>query len=204
MKKIITLIFLLSSVFCYSQSRFSFGLRTGYIVPKHGFINVSSRGGFQAGAFTEIRTTKWFYIQAEILYSISGSTQTIHNSGGGPIVPVYTDVKLYSHARYLDIPVQAKVKIGKVVKPYYMLGLAPSVLLSSYITNDKTKDKWYLENEYHTVSLNLYNTAGVEFSLGKISPFIDVRYVNGITSLSKNMDTTFKGWTISGGVNCKF
>ena len=160
MKKLtIIILFLLSITAGYAQNRFSFGVRAGY-----GYSSLTSYAGasykptVQIGILGELKLLKPFFVQAEVLYSNPGYKE--NDIFGNQININYNSIQ---------IPIQAKIKFGKIVKPYYMLGLAPAVNFSGNGNNA-------------TTTANLVNTLGFEIGLPKIAPFIDFRYTQGLTT----------------------
>jgi hypothetical protein len=184
MKKILILILIILSVQCYGQRKLSFGVRAGY-----GYSNIPLerlKPSFQLGISGEYKVIKALFLQAEVIYTNEGFRETgfiPQNNGNLLIIP-----NLNINFNYIQIPIQAKLKIGTTIKPYYMLGIAPSFFISES-TNNEFVAHLIKENpatNINTINANLYNTLGVELAKWRIRPFIDFRYSQGLVSTSKN------------------
>ncbi len=137
----LSIIFSLISIFSFAQNSdtvkvernehlFSPGVRIGY-----GYSNIitsdqtPSRFTYkpspQFGVSMQVKILKPLYIQTEVLYSYSGNTLIKIDKNGNKS----RDSTYNRHC--VQLPVQLKLKVGKTIRGYYMIGVAPSLLLGS-------------------------------------------------------------------------
>lgn len=176
----------------YAQEhRASFGLRGGI-----GFANITNPGHFkgkfsyklhtQLGIFAEIKVAKPLFLQVELLYSNPGTRLFQIDQNG------YKTRDSLFNFNCLQVPVQVKFKTKEGLSPvkgYYMVGVAPSYLFNANLKYkiDSTSTTFFDYTYYETrLTFNLVNTVGIEIDIDRaIVPFIDFRYVQGLTNVHK-------------------
>jgi hypothetical protein len=190
MKKAILLLFFLSTLLnSYGQEdRVSFGVRGGF-----GYANINNPGRYsgkfsykhhiQLGVYTEVQLVKPLFLQVELLFSNPGTKLfQIDNNG-------YKSRDSTFNFNCIQLPIQAKLKVGEEkVKGYYMIGVAPSWLISANMKYKVDTTSTFIDYTTYEerFTVNLVNTIGVEIDIGElVVPFIDFRYVQGLSNLHK-------------------
>ena len=189
MKKLIFLLFIFISSFSYAQeNNISFGIRGGF-----GYANINNPGRYsgkfsykqhvQLGVYTEVHLVKPLYLQVELLFANPGTKLFMIDNNG------YKSRDSIFNFNCLQLPIQAKLKVGgEQVKGYYMIGVAPSWLINANVKYkiDSTATFFDYTPYENRFTANLVNTIGMEIDIGElVVPFIDFRYVQGLTHLHK-------------------
>jgi hypothetical protein len=142
----------------------------------------NARVGWHAGFFTQVFSSEAFAIQPEINYSTKGTAVTYGsiNAGG---VSLNHDQRF--RLQYLDIPVLAVFKLGRVAEihagPYW------SYLLGAEIRNNDGNPN----NEFDTVDRKNFDNwdyglvGGIGFNLGN-SAQLGVRYNYGLNEIAQS------------------
>lgn len=190
MKKLFLLFIfsLFSFLNSYAQEgKVSFGIRGGF-----GYANINNPGRYsgkysykqhiQLGVLSEIHIVKPLFLQVELLFSNPG-TRLYQISNG------YKAKDSTFNFNCLQLPVQVKLKIGgEQVKGYFMTGIAPSWLINASIKYKVDSTASFIDYTIYETrfTANLINTIGAEIDIGElVIPFIDFRYVQGLTHLHR-------------------
>lgn len=158
-----------------------------------------SKMGIVAGAVLDISLMELISIEPGILYSMRGAKVSD---------PTGTASDNFS---YLAVPVHAKIKyITPMVKPYALAGMNLGILMSAKTKIEATGLPAIdvdVKDSMSTVDIGLDFGAGVEFSLPKITPFVEFVYYLGFLELAKNPDPDVSikshGWDIKAGLRFK-
>lgn len=149
---------------------------------------VSTKTGFNLGAFFMIPVNEILTIQPEILYSSKGYTGT-------------TDK--VANLNYLEIPVLLKFSFGEGVKPSIFVGPYLSMLLSADYNGSDVKDS------FESTDFGIVIGAGIDIDMGDGVFTIDGRYSLGLSNnfkpvLGTTFDAKNANISISIGYGVKF
>jgi hypothetical protein len=166
-------------------------------------ITPDSKMGLVAGAVLDISLMELISIEPGILYQMRGMKMS--DSYGGSTATITNSLS------YIAIPVHAKVKyVTPMVKPYALVGINLGILMSAKAKYEETglpSQEQDVKDSASTVDMGLDFGAGVEFSMPKITPFVEFVYYVGLLDLQKNpaQDVTVKsnGWEIKAGMRFK-
>jgi hypothetical protein len=189
-------IFLLLSVFIFSchnsfsQSKFSFGIKAGYINSWNGSPGISydyktidkaHRNSFGGGVFATYSLSKKLSLEANLLFSERGynasSVQLYDNSGNKSEM---TGKQNYNFS-YLDLPAYLKYSFGKKIMPFLGLGAALSYNLSHHYGNYVSP-----QNKPELIYGSLVATGGLTYK--RIT--FQAMFLAGITSAVKSGNST--------------
>ncbi len=166
-------------------------------------VTADSRMGLVAGGVFDISVMNLLSIEPGLLYSMRGMKMEESIQG-------YTET-ITDNFSYLAIPVHAKLKYPlPMMKPYALAGLNLGILLSAkqkWEMTGQPSEEYDLKDSSSTVDMGLDFGAGIEFSLPKITPFVEFVYYMGLLDLAKNPDpdvsTKSNGWEIKAGLKFK-
>ncbi|MBS1654688.1 MAG: PorT family protein [Bacteroidetes bacterium] len=225
-KSFFIILLLPGSMFVSAQNKY-LGFKAGISIPDlSGGTNEVSKGytsrlAANFGAVYEMGVSKKFSFQVEVNYAGQGGKRTgmqpiTDLPQGYPANPFgdyyYADFKNVAILNYIEVPVLAKMYLGKKQKVYVDLGPNAGFLVSaktktsgsSYIYLDKagtmpaspsaqsfdaTTD---VKQDINTVNFGFAGGGGVNFPMGKNMIFADARFAYGITNVQKDSEKNGK------------
>jgi opacity protein-like surface antigen len=139
--------------------------------------NASSKVGFQAGAFAEIKITDKFSIQPEVLYSAQGVKEKGNTEYNGNIYSLEANTKL----GYINVPVMAKYYVAEK----FSLEAGPQIGFLVSAKGEATvlgrSQEVDIKDGYKSIDLGLNLGAGYDFT-ENLS--VGVRYSLGLSNLA--------------------
>lgn len=162
------------------------GVNTSYFSGNSNWKNERAES-FQAGALIERKINNCISMRTEFLYTNKGSSTNIIvvNQNIEPLVGAGGGYRK-AILSYLEMPINAKLSFGKIVKPYYMLGVSPSLLLNSRLMLIDRANNTSTTNSFsaNTFDIGILNTIGIEANTHSIIPFLELRINNGILKIN--------------------
>jgi hypothetical protein len=187
MKKILTLLFVLSLFSIMSFAQMQAGLKAGLNIANLSGDDIDSpdsKTGFAGGAFFTYQFSPMFAIQPEVYYSMKGATDKMDFNGA--------TVDLTYTLDYIEIPVLFKLLIplqGSSIKPSIFAG--PSLGIN---TTAKIKAEYQGESEEEDIEdvkstdLGLQFGGGIGFPVGKGELGVDIRYILGLSTIDDSAE----------------
>ncbi len=147
--------------------------------------DASSKVGFQAGGFAEIKITDKFSVQPEVLYSAQGGKEKGDIENNGNVFSAEVDYKL----AYINVPVMAKYYVADK----FNLEAGPQI---GFLVSAKGKmsalgrsEEVDMKDAYKSIDLGLNLGAGYDFT-ENLS--VGVRYTLGLSNIaSDDLDNDF-------------
>jgi len=150
--------------------------------------SIDNRLGITVAALVEIGISGGFAVQPEIVFVQKGWKEKYP----------FLDLEAEAIFNYFDVPILLKYKFGaETVKGYFAAG--PTI---GYAISGKTKVNGEAEKiedwrDYNRFEIGVSLGAGIGFTAGSGTLFLDARYLLGLSDLSVDEDNTFKNKGIS-------
>jgi hypothetical protein len=182
MKKVFTLLFVLSIFSIMSFAQMQAGLKAGLNLANLSGDDAGSpdsKTAFAFGGFFAYQFSPMFAIQPEIYYSMKGATDNMTFEGSTVDITYTFD--------YIEIPLLLKFMIpiqGSNIKPAIFAG--PHVAIN---TTAKVKAEYQGDSDeddiddFKSTEFGLQFGGGVGFPVGKGELGFDIRYIMGLTTL---------------------
>jgi opacity protein-like surface antigen len=139
--------------------------------------NASSKVGFQAGAFAEIKITDKFSIQPEVLYSAQGVKEKGDFEYNNNVYPAELNTKL----GYINVPVMAKYYVAEK----FNLEAGPQIGILVSAKGEATilghSEEGDIKDNYKTIDLGLNLGAGYDFTENLSA---GLRYTLGLSNVA--------------------
>jgi hypothetical protein len=187
MKKLFTLLFVLSIFSIMSFAQMQAGLKAGLNIANLSGDDIESpesKTGFAGGAFFMYQFSPMFAIQPEAYYSMKGATDKMDFEG--------TTVDLTYTLDYIEIPVLFKFLI-----PIQGSGVKPSIFAGPFLginTTAKVKAEFQGQSEEQdledvkSTEFGLQFGGGIGFPVGKGELGVDIRYILGLSTIDDSAD----------------
>ena len=162
-----------------------------------------NKAGIVAGGILDISILNLLSIEPGLAYSMRGSKidQDLSSVGGGIVHTTFS-------FNYLAIPVHVKLKYPlPMIKLYALAGANVGILLSAKKTEEMAGSpvvETDLKDSLSTTDFGIDFGAGVEFSLPKITPFIEFVYYMGMLDIEKEPNVIDKSSGIEIKAGLKF
>lgn len=151
----------------------------------YGDLNSTLRGfkkdvrGVQAGISWQSGITKRFSIVSEAYFMTKGGTVT----AGNPVDGMRSTIKFHT----LEVPVLARVHVGRF---YFNAGPYLNYILAGKQSSDNegSQSISFGSDHYRKFETGFHSGVGYQFNIKKARMAFDVRYVTGITSVSRDKD----------------
>lgn len=187
MKKVFTLLFVLSIFSIMSYAQMQAGLKAGLNLANlsgDDIENTDAKTSFAFGGFFCYQFSPMFAVQPEIYYSMKGATQKI-DAGGGTVDVTYS-------LDYIEIPL-----LIKFIIPIQGSGVKPAIFVGPHLginTTAKVKAEYQGQSQEEdledvkSTEFGLQFGGGVGFPVGKGELGFDIRYILGLSTIDDSAD----------------
>lgn len=187
MKKLFTLLFVLSLFSTMSFAQMQAGLKAGLNIANLSGDDVESpdsKTGFAFGGFLMYQFSPMFAIQPEAYYTMKGATDKMDFEG--------TTVDLTYTLDYIEIPVLFKFLI-----PIQGSGVKPAIFAGPFLginTTAKVKAEFNGQSQEEDLTdtksteFGLQFGGGIGFPVGKGELGVDIRYILGLSTIDDSAE----------------
>jgi len=160
----------------------------------YGDMNSSLKGhkkdvrGFQAGISWQAGFTKHFSIVTEAYFITKGGSIRANN----PLDGIKSSLRLYT----LEVPVLARFHAGRF---YFNAGPFVNYIFSGKETSDAegSQSISFGQKDFRKFEAGFQSGAGYQFKIKKTRLAVDLRYISGITSVSREEDLYNRTFNLS-------
>jgi len=174
-----------------------------YYVGVVGGVNIAGMDLNDDGLDREISTRYLVGIGGVFGFSLGKNLflqlEPMYLQKGGVMEQYAPSPDLFIKSSFLEVPLFLKITFGENIRPYILAGPTVGFLLDSEVKGEISglTFKADLKNILKRIDFGIGLGAGVSFSLGKSSVFLEGRYTFGLSNINKGGTVEFESGSIA-------